>query len=304
MRWTTSGRSGKPTISLGSGLHSSKSASNIVADRAAAEGQLHTMRAEEEQQKAHLSEMLQVLSGEVRAARAEVEELRAGEGGSADGRRSQPQQQDALANAVGQWADATDMDLHRTGSPPTAVVTPASPTSQLEALVDTGGSGSSVGSGVGPIEQLQRDSEILKQQLVAALSDNQDKKARLAQEKEQRRELRAELQRARESRASDATDEAGGGGGGLDEERVTARLQATTAALEQAVGACKTADAAAGAMKERLATMAQERDSALREVAEIQRQLHSAQVRWPDAYSICGVARLANPGSIAIPGAG
>ena len=33
-------------------------------------------------------------------------------------------------------------------------MTPASPTSQLEALVDTGGSGSSVGSGVGPIEQL------------------------------------------------------------------------------------------------------------------------------------------------------
>ena len=42
------------------------------AQRAAAEGQLHTMRAEEEQQKAPLSEMLQVLSGEVRAARAEV----------------------------------------------------------------------------------------------------------------------------------------------------------------------------------------------------------------------------------------
>ena len=186
-------------------------------------------------------------------------------------------------------------------------MTPASPTSQLEALVDTGGSdsgsGSGSGSGVGPIEQLQRDSEILKQQLVAALSDNQDKKARLAHEKEQRRELRAELQRARESRASHATDEAGGGGG-LDEERVTARLQATTAALEQAVGACKTADAAAAAMKERLAAMAQERDSALREAAEIQRQLHSARVRSPDAFSICRVARRANPESIAIPGAG
>ena len=120
-------------------MHSSKSASNIVAGRAAAEGQLHTMRAEEEQQKAHLSEMLQVLSGEVRAARAEVEELRAGEGGSADGRRSQPQQQDALSD------DESETTMSR--EPPKHSFAACSISLTPRLCVPPGPDGSSVSSG-------------------------------------------------------------------------------------------------------------------------------------------------------------
>lgn len=261
--------------------------------RESAEEKLERVTAEEKERAANLSQMLQVLSNEVRAARAEVETLRAG---GSTGRRSDAQQvhQHPVAIAsLDTWMDHSSVHPDRVGDQ-------GDPTRALSQLQETH-------------EALKKDAETLKQRLVSALQENHAKSEKLKEERAKRKELREEMERTaaeeevaaaamgvaprtppRYSSTAEETavahhdqlaDEIAthmvehASQQAISEERLLERLQISGDALAQALNQCKVANETAKAMRSRLGELTRERDDALQEVIEFKRELETWKAR-------------------------
>lgn len=281
--------------------------------RQSAEANLERVTAEEKERAANLSQMLQVLSNEVRAARAEVETLRSAGGSN---KQQQLQTNPAAMASLETWMDHTGVQAERveTDSGTTADQTqsqsndqndPARVLSQLQESHET-------------LKRTQQDAETLKQRLVEALQENQQKSEKLKEERAKRKELLEQMESSRESHpesqpaaglddshdstaAVDATvtamlaaaeetamahheqltDEIAthiadhAAQQAVSEEKLLQRLQISGDALAQAVKECTVANDSAKLMQIRLSALTRERDDALQEVIECKRVIET-----------------------------
>lgn len=163
--------------------------------RQSAEEKLERVSAEEKDRAANLSQMLQLLSTEVRAARTEVETLRSGNN-PAHPAAAHP----AAMASLETWMDQTGVHVDRNRSEDGTI-------EGLSQVPHQGDQALALSQLQETHELLKKDADTLKQQLVSALRENQEKSEKLKEERAKRKELRAEMERktAEEVAASEAT---------------------------------------------------------------------------------------------------